>query len=302
MENLKSLPVRPSVSPRGEQAGKIPILKLSIAKIGIIIFLFTARFLFAQEPAPKRIISLGPSITKALYLLRVQEKLIANTVYCVYPPEAKKKEKIGTAQKVNIEKVFHLEPDLVLATSLIDPRATEKLKNLGLKVVTFSTPRDFNAICEQFLELSRLVGKESRAKEIVRRAENEAALAREKVKNLHKPKVLIQVGTRPLVAATGNYFVNDYVEIAGGINIAKDAKEGIYSREQVLKANPDVIIITTMGIAAEEEKRIWQKYGILNAAKFNQIYIIDTDKITSPTPQSFAETIKEFVHILHPEK
>jgi iron complex transport system substrate-binding protein len=243
---------------------------------------------------------LGPSITKALYLLGVQEKLIANTVYCVYPPEAKKKEKIGTAQKVSIEKVFRLEPDLVLATSLIDQRSTEKLKNLGLKVVTFSTPKDFNDICKQFLELSRLVGKEKEAKEIVGRAKNQVVLIRERVKNLYNPKVLIQVGARPLVVATGNYFVNDYIEFAGGINIAKDVKEGIYSREQVLKANPDVIIITTMGIAAEEEKRIWQKYELLNAVNNNQIYIIDTDKITSPTPQSFVETIKEFAHILHP--
>jgi iron complex transport system substrate-binding protein len=278
------------------------INRKSIGKIGIIVFLFIAQSLFAQENFPQRIISLGPSITKALYLLGVQDKLIANTVYCIDPPEAKKKEKIGTAQKVNIEEVFNLKPDLVLATSLVDPRSTEKLKTLGLRVVTFSTPKDFNDICKQFLELSRLVGKEKEAKEIVRKAENEAALIREKVKNLYKPKVLIQVGARPLVVATGNYFINDYIEFAGGINIAEDAKEGIYSREQVLKANPDVIIITTMGIATEEEKRIWQKYGILNAAKFNQIYIIDTDKITSPTPQSFIQAIEEFVYILHPGK
>lgn len=281
---------------------KMKNLKLSIAKIGAVALLFTTQLLFAQEGIPKRIISLGPSITKALYLLKVQDKLIANTVYCVEPPEAKNKEKVGTAQKVSIEKVFRLKPDLVLATSLIDPRSTEKLRNLGIRVVTFSTPRNFDDICKQFLELSRLVGKEKEAKEIVVSAKNEAALIREKVKNLHKPKVLIQVGTRPLVVATGSYFINDYIEFAGGVNIAKDAKDGIYSREQVLKANPDVIIITTMGIAAQEEKKIWQKYAVLNAAKFNQIHIIDTDKITSPTPLTFVKALEEFADILHSEK
>lgn len=252
---------------------------------------------------PLRIVSLGPSITKGLYLLGVQDKLIANTIYCIDPPETKKKEKIGTAQKVNIEKVFNLKPDLVLATSLVDPRSTVKLKNLGIRVVTFSTPKDFSEICKQFLELSRLAGKEREAKEIVKKAEKEAVLIKERFKNLHKPTVLIQVGARPLVVATGRYFVNDYIEFAGGINIAKDtAKEGIYSREQVLKANPEVIIITTMGIAAEEEKKIWQKYETLNAVKNSQIYTIDTDKITSPTPQSFVKALEEFVRILHPGK
>jgi len=251
---------------------------------------------------PQRIISLGPSITKGLYLLGVQDKLIANTIYCVDPQDAKTKEKIGTPCGINIEKVFYLKPDLVLATPLLDPRAKEKLKNLGIEVIAFSTPRDFNDICKQFLDLGSLVGKKNEAEDIVECAKSEAILIREKVKGLHKPKVLLQVGARPLSAATGRYFINDYIEFAGGINIAKDAKEGIYSREQVLKANPDVIIITTMGIAGEEEKELWQKYKVLNAVKNGQIYIIDTDKITSPTPMTFVKTLEEFVHILHPRK
>ncbi|MCX5698484.1 MAG: ABC transporter substrate-binding protein [Candidatus Omnitrophica bacterium] len=248
---------------------------------------------------PQRIISLGPSVTKAIYLLGAQDKLIADTIYCIDPPEVKKKEKIGTVVEVNIEKIFNLKPDLVLATSLTNPKAREKLNNLGVRVITFSTLKYFNDICNQFLELGRLVDKENEAKEIVMNAESEIILIKEKVKGLPRPKVFVQMGVRPLFAATGNYFVNDYIEFAGGINIAKEAKEGIYSREQILKENPDVIIITTMGMAAEEEKRIWQKYETLSAAKSRRIYIIDTDEITSPTPQSFVKTLEDFVLVLH---
>ena len=248
---------------------------------------------------PKRIISLGPSITKGLYLLGAQDKLIANTIYCVDPPEAKKKERIGTVVEVNIEKVFHLKPDLVLATSLTSFKAKAKLEDLGIKIITFPTIKDFNDICKQFLELGRLVDKENEAKEIVRCAENEVILIRKKVEGLLKPKVFVQMGVKPLFAATGSYFVNDYIEFAGGINIAKEAREGIFSREQILKENPDVIIITTMGMAAEEEKRIWQKYETLSAGLSGRIYIIATDEITSPTPRSFVKTLEDFVHILH---
>ncbi len=251
---------------------------------------------------PQRIISLGPSITKALYLLGAQDRLIANTIYCIDPPEAKKKEKIGTVVDVNIEKIFNLKPDLVLATSLTNSKAREKLKNLGIKIITFSTLKDFNDICKQFLELGRLVDKEKDAKEIVKSAENEVISIREKVGDLPRPKVFVQLGVRPLFAATGSYFVNDYIEFAGGINIAKEAREGVYSREQVLNENPDLIIITTMGamgMAAEEEKSIWQEYETLSAAKSGRIYIIDTDEITTPTPRSFVRTLEDFVHILH---
>ncbi|MDD5085685.1 MAG: helical backbone metal receptor [Candidatus Omnitrophica bacterium] len=280
-------------------------LRLTVrAKFITCVFMFLAACVFtghAEENYPQRMISLGPSITKDLYLLGAGDKLIADTTYCVKPPEAERKEKIGTVLEVNVEKVFNLKPDLVLATSLTNPKAKEKLKNLGIRVVTFPAPRDFSSLCSQFLELGKLIGVEEEAEEIVENARNKAASIREKIKNLPKPKVFIQIGARPLFAATGRYFVNDYVEFAGGLNIAKEAREGIYSREQVLKADPDVIIIAAMGsLRAEVEKKAWQNFQTLNAVKFNRIYIIDSDELTSPTPVSFTETLEEFVDILHP--
>jgi iron complex transport system substrate-binding protein len=295
---MKKLKIIPTPKAWGQKSKVFLLLCL-----GVLVF-WCANTLCGepQENYPQRIISLGPSITKGLYLLGVQDKLIANTAYCISPPEARKKEKIGTAVEVNVEKVFRIEPDLVLATSLTNPKAKEKLKNLGIKVVTFPAPRDFSQMCEQFLELGKLVGKEEEAEKIVKGARYKATSIKKKVKDLPKPKVLVQVGARPLFVATGQYFVNDYIEFAGGINIAKGAKEGIYSREQVLKANPDVIIITTMGIVAEEEKEVWQKYKTLSAVKNSRIYIIDTDRLTSPTPASFVKTLEEIVHILHPKR
>ena len=268
--------------------------------LGIIAFLFIVQPIFAQENLPRRIISLGPSVTKELYLLGAEDKLIANTTYCVNPSEAKNKEKIGTAVEVNIEKVFNLKPDLVLATSLTDPKAKEKLKNLGIKVITFPTPKNFNDMCRQFLELGRLVGKEKEGEAIVKNAEKKVISIKKKVENLPRTKVLVQVGARPLVAARGDYFVNDYIELAGGVNIAKEAKQGIYSREQILKANPDVIIITTMGMAGEGEKEVWQNYKTLSAVRSNRIYVMTTDNLTSPTPETFVKTLEEIIHILHP--
>jgi len=287
---------------------KVPFLTFVLSPLIIVTFYLVSLLFLLSEPInaemelsknPQRIISLGPSITKAIYLLGIQDKLIANTVYCINPPPAKEKEKIGTATDVNIEKIFNLKPDLVLATSLTNPKTKEKLKNLGIRVVTFPVPKNFNDLCKQFLELGKLVGKEKEAEKIINNVEKRVTYIKKKVENLYKPKVLLQIGADPLFVATGSYFLNDYIELAGGINIAKESKEGIYSREQVLSANPDVIIITTMGILGEEEKKTWEKYKTLNAVKKNKIYIIDSDKISSPTPVSFVDTLEEIVNLLH---
>ncbi|MDP2754421.1 MAG: ABC transporter substrate-binding protein [Nitrospirota bacterium] len=249
---------------------------------------------------PQRIISLGPSITEQLYLLEAQDRLIGCTVYCKRPKEAESKEKVGTVIEVNLEKIVSLKPDLVVATSLTNLKAIEKLRNLGIKLVEFHSSKNFTELCKQFLELGKIVGREKEAEEIVYRAKKAISSIKQKVKELPKPKVLVQVGAKPLWVAPKDSFVNDFIEFAGGINIAGDSETGLYSREKVLKQNPDVIIIVTMGIVGEEEKKIWQKYKTLNAVINNRIYIVDSYRLCSPTPVSFVETLEKITEILHP--
>lgn len=265
----------------------------------MLVFLSGA-ILFSRD-YPQRIISLAPSITKSLYLLKAEDRLIANTIYCLEPLGAKDKEKIGAITEINTEKVFNLKPDLVLTTPLTNPKTIEKLRNLGIRVVVFPAPSDFNQICEQFLDLAKLIDKTKEAEEIVGEVKSKVDFIQTKTKDLNPPKVLVQVGAKPLFVASGDYFINDYIEFSGGINIAKDTKEGIFSKEEVLKANPDVIIIVTMGIIGEEEKRNWQRFKTISAVEKDRIYIIDADKISSPTPVSFVETLEEFSDILHPK-
>ncbi|MGB9677438.1 MAG: cobalamide ABC transporter substrate-binding protein, partial [Candidatus Ratteibacteria bacterium] len=67
--------------------------------------------------------------------------------------------------------------------------------------------------------------------------------------------------------------------------------------EEIIKLNPDIIIITSMGIDTEEEKKNWGKYRMINAVKNGKIFVIDSDKICSPTPLSFVEIVKEIMKL-----
>lgn len=255
----------------------------------------------AGEKYPSRIISLGPSITESLYLLGEGERIIAVTTYCLKPIEAKKKERIGTIRESNVEKIISLQPDLVIATSLTNPRTVEKLRKTGIKVIVLAEPKNYAKLCEQFLELAALIDKEDAAARILTKANTKINTCRKKIRGLNSPTVFVQVGSKPLFAATGNTFINDFIVFAGASNIAGDAASGLYSREEILKRNPEVILIVTMGISGEREKTVWEKYKTLDAARNKRIYFIDSDKVCSPTPLSFAETLEEICLILHPE-
>ncbi|MDD2889802.1 MAG: ABC transporter substrate-binding protein [bacterium] len=257
--------------------------------------------LFVVNPYPQRIISLGPVITEEIYLLEANDKLVGNTIYCQIPQDAQKKEKIGTLMEINIEKIVSLKPDIVLAIPLNNPKQLEKLKNMGIKVINFSSPENFQQICEDFLKLGDIVGKEFESMEIINQTSEKIDSICKQVENLPKPKVFIEVGANPLFTAPKHSFIHNLIELGGGINIGEDTKNGLYSREKVLKQNPDIIIIITMGVVGEQEKEIWQKYKTINAVKNNKIYVLDSYRYCSPTPVVFVEALEELVGIFHPE-
>lgn len=266
----------------------------------VFILIFLCLSVYA-DIFPQRIVSLAPAITEELYLLGIEDRIVGVTTYCTKPEEAKTKEKVGTVIKMNIEKVVSLHPDLVLSKPLMDKAQIEKLKSLGIKVVSSPQPSDFSGICKGFIQLGRLVGKEKKAKEIIARASKRVEIISGKVKDLPKVRVFNQVGAKPLFTETKGTFIHDYITKAGGVNIAAESGNGLYSREEVLRQNPDVIIIVTMGIVGEQEKEVWRKFKTLNAVKNNRIYIVDSYKVCSPTPLSFAVMLEEIAGLLHPE-
>jgi len=277
------------------------VKSLKVLSLSLLI-LHIGAFLYSEQEVPQRIISLGPSITQQLYLLNAEDRLIACTTYCDRPKEAQGKERVATAIEVNLEKVVSLEPDIVLATSLTNHRAIKKLKDLGLNVEIFSMPKNFGQLCEQFLRLGEIIGKEKEAEDIVNKAKTKVALIQREIKALPRQKVFVQLGAKPLHTVNKDSFINSLIEFARGTNTASDSTSGLYSREKVLKDNPAVIIITTMGIIGEKEKEVWKRYNTIDAVKNRRIHIIESYKLCSATPASFVETLKEIVEYLHQEK
>jgi iron complex transport system substrate-binding protein len=275
----------------------------------ILIALVSVVFLTAGNPVvskageaagAKRIVSLAPSITEELYLLGSQDRLLGVTTYCQKPPQAAEKEKVGSAVEADVEKIAAIKPDIVFATSMINPKDIEKLKHLGIRVVVFGAAENFEQLCAQFLDLAGYAGEEEKARMILSQVRSRIKAVSDSVSTFPRPKVIVQAGAKPLWVAGSDSLINDIIVTAGGENIGPEGKNGSFSRENVLELDPDVIIITTMGIVGEEEENLWRKYPGISAVKNNRIYIVDSYRFCSPTPVSFAEGVEETAAILHP--
>jgi len=264
-----------------------------------LLFLLGHALALPMNFTPRRIVSLVPNITEELFDLGVQDRIVGVTVYCRRPPEAQSKEQVGAVVEVNVEKILSLQPDLVIASPLTDHKQIQKLQDVGVRVEVVQAPRDFQALCDGFIELAHMVGKEQRAREIIKQAEAELAAIKGMAKELLKPRVFVQIGDKPLVAAGGDSFIDDFVAFAGGVNIAHEVKTSVYSREEVVRKNPDIIIIAKMGMAGEREKAVWVKYKTIRAVQTDRIYTVDPYRFCSPTPLSFVEQVKKLVRLFH---
>ncbi len=254
--------------------------------------------------APQRIVSLGPIITEMIYLLKADQQLIADTNYCIVPDDAKNKEKIGSMIEMNVEKIVSMRPDLVLASPLSKEKQLSMLENLGVRVWRIPNPKTFFEICQLTMNMGEILGKAENARSVIDTAKKNVDAILSVTRNLPKKRVFMQIGIKPLHTASRDTFLNEYIEYAGGINIASLEKTGVYSREKVLKENPDVIFITTMGsaeTAGEQEKETWMQYPSLKTTKNKEIYVLDSYLVCSPTVDKFARTVKKIAQVLHPE-
>ena len=179
-------------------------------------------------------------------------------LYCTKIPRLKNITLVGNSGSGTFdgEKVLGLNPDLIVTTSKeLTSLSTDlqKFKDAGIPVVVIDYQlMSIKNVTTSTIMLGKIFGQEKRGNTIASFFTKTYDDITSKVKNITtpKPKVYVEVGwTGPGKYANSfasNWFWGASVTIAGGANIA----DGIVPRyspmtaEQVLAANPDIIIIT----------------------------------------------------------
>jgi iron complex transport system substrate-binding protein len=275
--------------------------------IYILFFLIIVAFIACNKKGKEssineknelRIVSLAPSITKQLKILELDENIIGHTSYC--PAENLTNSKtVATATEVNVEKVASIKPSVVLCSSLTKKRTFEMMQKLDINVEYLPVPKSYEDIEQQFMKLAKAVQKKQKAKQILERERRKLDSLQNLIPKGPKPEIFIEIGANPLFAATSESFMHDYIRFARGKNIAAGLESGTISRESVIVKNPDVIILVTMGKVGKEEKEVWKRYSNLNAVKKNNIFMIDPDKASLPTPVNFTEVLGRIIELIY---
>ena len=238
-----------------------------------------------------RIVSLAPSVTEMLFVLGVEDCMVGRTDRCDYPPAARRIRSVGGFGTPSVETLLALSPDLVIATGLERPEATEALRRAGIRILWIKTGC-FEDLFDAFRKIGREVGAAARAEQVVARMQAQlkaVGAGYRDVPREQRPRVFVEVWNDPLTTVGSASFVDELVERAGGVNVAHGVAEAYptINPEKVVEWNPEVIVLSYMSqqqASAALAKRIgWDRIRAVRSGRI--ISDIPSDLLLRPGPR-----------------
>lgn len=240
---------------------------------------------------PRRLVSMAPNITEALYAIGADSLLVGVTSFCNYPPQAKEKTKIGDYISPDYETITSLKPDLILLNVESKSNPTyQALENLGLPIYVVNID-DYDGVMKMIENLGKITLTNSRARNLIDSLNLVRDNYRKQIPSDSIPGAFVIISTNPLMTASGKTFINDVIKMSGLYNIySKEEMEyPTISYEDVLNKDPDYIILptdTTNNSSIETSlNEIRDGLSTTKAVKQNNIIIIDADVMFRPGPR-----------------
>jgi len=248
------------------------------------------------QPAPRRIISMAPSITETLFALGLDERVVAVSNFCNFPEEAKKKPRIGGMLNPNWEVIISFSPDLVIAPESSNLEAGFEKYKIPYLIVQVNTLEDILLALEK---IGQATGRTEEAKEVVGDIKAEIKRISQLVSGFTRPQVFLVIAYQPLTAAGKGTYLDELIQLAGGKNILSEKEKGYpkVSMEEVVRRGPEIILSATFG---GETLEFWQRYGSIPAVKSDRIYNLESDLVVHPGPR-VAEALEILARFIHPE-
>jgi iron complex transport system substrate-binding protein len=257
-----------------------------------------------------RLISLSPSITREIIDLGYEDSIVGVTSYDDY--KIRGAEIVGTLVQPNFEKILMLKPDLVVSSeedSLV--QNVDRLASAGIAVQRFKKNRNFSDICENYIQLGKLLDREIRAREKTKGYHTQ--LERLKKESMHSsagtakrgkpietnlPQVAMFISHRPLMAVSEDSYIGKIIRDSGGICAygRVDRPYPLVSFESLLKLDPDVVISVT-----GEKDDFFEKLRVFPQLKCrmkNGIYTISHETISYYTPADYLDSVRIITGIL----
>ncbi len=202
-----------------------------------------------MRPA-RRIVSLVPSLTEALFDLGGGERVVGVTDYCISPPAAGERARVGGPRDADIERILSLRPDRILVGREETSRSSvAALCARGARVELIDC-RSYQDALELVGALGELCEQEAAAAGAVQRLtaalRNLTAQRRDLTAGSEAPKrVFYPIWRNPWMTLSRASFAADMLALTGGVSIFHDEERPYPTVElaEAVRREPEVILL-----------------------------------------------------------
>ena len=251
----------------------------------------------------RRVICLVPSATDLTVAMDLQSRLVGRTRYDKAPVLAPVASVGGTIDP-DLERVFSLHPDLVLAWQGTKGTAQRlSISAHGIPVYAVAL-RDSAALFKTVHDLGTMLDGDSAAAQLAASLRNQLDSVRVSVSGLPRRTVLFAIWGDPPMTIGPHTFIAELIRIAGGQNVFDDAAMDWpkVTVEEIVHRAPDVVILSvgedsTRGSEALRRAPGWRT---LPAVRTGHVAEVPADLTNRPGPL-FGVAARAFRDAIHPE-
>jgi iron complex transport system substrate-binding protein len=280
-----------------------------------------------------RIVSLLPSATEIVYALGLEQDLVGVTHECDWPEAAQLKPivsvsalpaastpaevdrlvsaSLGDGQpiyRLDAVAVRDLQPDLVLSQDLCavcavpSGKVNEALEVLGCQAQVLSMdPSSLGEVLDCVIELGRVTGTESVARDLVDRLAARMTIVEQAVAGLRRPRTFALEWSDP--PFNGGHWVPEMIELAGGAPVlANSGTDSVrVTWDQIEEASPEVVVFMPCGYGLEQAAL--EAEGLLNHSELRSaeaIYAVDANAYFSRPGPRLVDGVEALAASLHP--
>jgi len=235
--------------------------------------------------APRRVVSLVPSLTETVCLLGACDRLVAVDRYSDWPPAVRPLPRAGGLDDADVEAIVAARPDLVLVAHAA--RLADRLESLGLRTAAIDT-RDHADVRRALTGVGRLLGlPDAVADAAWTRIDAEIDAAAATVPPARRGlRVYFEIDSAPYAAGPRSFIGQTLTRLGAGNAI--DARLGPFPRlnpEIVVRADPQLIIASARNAAGMAQRPGWAAMTALRNGQICAFAFKDYEVLIRPGPR-----------------
>ncbi len=285
------------------EATAAPTETATEAPSGITVTDMMGREVTLAEPAT-RVVALSAADCEVLYAVGAGDLLVGRGEYCDYPAEVLDVVAVQSGMETNLEQIIALQPQVLLMSAMAQTEdQVKQLEDAGIACVV-SDAKDIEGVYTAIELIGTLTGHDEEAASVIANMQTTFDALSARAGELEGKSVYFEVSPLQygLWTAGSGTFMDEIATLLGLKNVFADVSGWAeVSEEQVLEANPDIIVTIAMyygeGQTPTEEILSRAGWQDLTAVQNGDILNLPDNELSRPGPRlaTGAQALFDFV-------